>query len=72
MIKTETENGLVHTWSDSGYYIHGGYPEADYPDAYDPQDENRTYTETATKIPATEATTADYEAALKKLGVINS
>ena len=36
----------VRAYSDKGVYIHGGYPEADYPDAIDPISEGRTYTET--------------------------
>ena len=46
MIKTETKGNLVRTWSDSGMKIHGGFPEADYDEAYDPIDSGRTYTET--------------------------
>lgn len=50
MIKTETLtiNGrqFTKTYSDSGFYIHGGVPEADYSEAIDPADAGRTYTET--------------------------
>ena len=46
MIKTETLGNLVHTWSDNGVMIHGGFPEADYIDAYDPLDSGRIYVET--------------------------
>lgn len=50
MIQTETVtiNGrrFVRTWSDAGMMIHGGSPEADYSEAYDPAEFNRTYTET--------------------------
>lgn len=46
MIKTEIVNNLIHTWSDSGFKIHGGVPEADYDEAYDPVELGRTYTET--------------------------
>lgn len=46
MIKTETVNNLVHTWSDLNVKIRGGYPEGDYDEAYDPIDSGRTYTET--------------------------
>lgn len=46
MIKTETVNNLIHTWSDLGMKIHGGYPEGDYDEAYDPIDSGRTYIET--------------------------
>lgn len=54
MIKTETVNNLVHTWSDLNVKIHGGFPEADYDEAYDPIDSGRTYVET--DIPVEEAT----------------
>ena len=50
MIRTEnvTINGVIytHTWSDSNVYIHGGSPEADYDEAYDPVGMQRTYVET--------------------------
>lgn len=47
MIKTETlENGYILTYSDEGFYIHGGFPEGDYVQAIDPPGVNRTYTET--------------------------
>lgn len=47
MIKTETlENGYIKTYSDAGFYIHGGFPEGDYVQAIDPPEFNRIYTET--------------------------
>lgn len=47
MIVTENlENGLVRTYSDAGFYIHGGFPEGDYEEAVDPAEAGRTYTET--------------------------
>lgn len=47
MIKTETlENGSIKTYSDEGFYIHGGSPDGDYVQAIDPPGVNRTYTET--------------------------
>lgn len=47
MIKTELlENGLIRTYSDAGFMIHGGSPEGDYEEAVDPVSEERTYTET--------------------------
>lgn len=50
MIRTETlEIGgrqFVRTWSDAGMLIHGGMPEADYSEAYDPAEFGRIYTET--------------------------
>ena len=54
MIKVEIKDGFVHTWSDKGMKIHGGFPEADYDEAYDPIDSGRTYTET--DIPIDDAT----------------
>lgn len=55
MIKTETVNNLIHTWSDLGMKIHGGFPEGDYDEAYDPIDLGRTYTETDIPIDSDEA-----------------
>ena len=47
MIKTETlGNGYIKTYSDEGFYIHGGFPEGDYVQAIDPPGVNRTYIET--------------------------
>ena len=54
MIKTETltigGKQFIRTYSDSGYMIHGGSPEADYSEALDPAELGRTYTETTTPI----------------------
>ena len=57
MIRTEIKDNLIHTWSDLGVKIHGGMPEADYDEAYDPIDSGRTYTET--NIPIEEDATAE-------------
>ena len=46
MIKTEIRGNFIYTYSDLGMKIHGGMPEADYDEAYDPIDSGRTYTET--------------------------
>lgn len=50
MIKTETvtigEKQFIRTYSDKGMMIHGGSPEGDYSEAYDPAEFNRTYIET--------------------------
>lgn len=46
MIKTEIKDNIIHTWSDLGMKIHGGFPEADYDEAYDPVDMHREYVET--------------------------
>lgn len=56
MIKTEIIGNLVRTYSDLGMKIHGGNPEADYDEAYDPIDSGRTYTETNIPIETDEAT----------------
>lgn len=56
MIRTETINNIVHTWSDLGVKIHGGMPEADYAEAYDPVGSGRTYTETNIPIDQDEPT----------------
>ena len=55
MIKTETKDNIIHTWSDIGMKIHGGMPESDYDEAYDPIDMGRTYTETDIPIDETSA-----------------
>ena len=64
MLKTEnlTINGkeFVRTYSDAGFYIHGGSPEGDYLEAIDPADLNRTYTET--DIPIEEEPTVEEKA----------
>ena len=71
MIVTEIQGNLVHTYSDAGVMIHGGNPEADYTDAWDPVDAGRIYTETDIPVPGADepAETEDYEAALNQLGV---
>ena len=57
MIITEIKDNLIHTYSDAGFKIHGGFPEADYDDAYDPIELGRTYVET--DIPIESETTAE-------------
>lgn len=57
MIKTEINGIIVRTWSDIGMKIHGGMPEADYDEAYDPIKLGRTYTET--DIPIESEATAE-------------
>lgn len=46
IVKEKLENGLIRTYSDQGFYIHGGFPEGNYVEAIDPADSQRTYTET--------------------------
>lgn len=59
MIKTEnlTVGGasFIRSYSDSGLMIHGGFPEADYSEAIDPAEFNRTYTETDIPIESDES-----------------
>lgn len=61
MIKTEhitiSGHDFVRSYSDSGFYIHGGMPEGDYAEAIDPAELGRTYTET--NIPIEDDTTAE-------------
>lgn len=40
------ERDFIRTYSDAGFYIHGGSPEGDYSEATDPAEFNRSYTET--------------------------
>ena len=46
----------VRTHSDKNVMIHGGYPEADYSEAVDPEELGRIYTET--NIPIDDETEA--------------
>ena len=57
MIKTETIGNFIRTYSDRGMKIHGGSPEGDYDEAFDPIGTGRTYTET--NIPIEDETTAE-------------
>ena len=52
---TEGRMTLIHTYSDRGVKIHGGFPEGDYDEAVDPAEFGRTYTETNIPIEETEA-----------------
>lgn len=68
MIKTETvtigEKQFIRTYSDRGMKIHGGFPEADYDEAFDPAELGRTYTETDIPI---DADPEDAEALIARL-----
>ena len=69
MIIKETINGLIHTYSDTGMKIHGGFPQGDYDEAYDPID--REYIETNIPITIEEGTDEDYAIAGRiMMGVI--
>lgn len=46
MIKTETKDGLVRTYSDAGMKIKQDGTDIIYDEAIDPADMHRTYTET--------------------------
>ncbi len=46
IIQENLENGIIRTYSNAGFKVHGGMPEADYDVAYDPEDAHREYTET--------------------------
>ena len=67
MIKTEIRGDFIYTYSDIGMKIHGGFPEADYDEAYDPIGSGRTYTEV--KDPDQNATEENFRRALENLGV---
>lgn len=71
VIKEDIGNGMTKSYSDSGFYIHGGVPESDYIEAFDPKDSVREYTETDIPIisPDEEAQIEDYKEALRELGV---
>ena len=46
IIQEQISEDLIRTYSDKNVYIHGGFPEGDYPEAIDPITMNRTYVET--------------------------
>lgn len=53
------ERDFIRTYSDSGMKVHGGSPESDYDEAYDPAEFSRTYTETDIPVESDETTLAD-------------
>ena len=53
---------LVRTYSDRVMMIHGGFPEGDYEESIDPEDANRTWTETDIPIPKDTTELTDTEA----------
>ena len=67
IVTEKIDDKFVKTYSDAGYYIHGGQPEADYTEAVDPISSGRTYTETNVKIPTEDPTEEDYALAGKIL-----
>ena len=56
IIQEQIDENIVRTYSDRNVMIHGGFPEADYTEAYDPISLGRTYTETDIPIPSEEIT----------------
>lgn len=60
MIVRELKNNMYHTYSDAGFYIHGGMPEGNYADAWDPAE--REYTETDIPIETDEEPTIEEKA----------
>ncbi len=66
---------FVRTWSDANRYVVGGVPEGPYTEANDPAELGRTYAEgepipeDARAVDPDDASAADYEAALARLGV---
>ena len=79
IVQESISETLTKTYSDAGFYIHGGNPEGDYAEAIDPTEliegGERVYTETDIPIPTDdetdpeEATVADYQNALTEMGV---
>lgn len=69
VIYENLQDNLVKSYSDAGFYIHGGSPESEYAEAIDPKSSNRKYVETDKKIPEKEATIEDYQEKLRELGV---
>lgn len=50
IIQENLGNGIIRTYSNAGFKVHGGMPEADYDVAYDPEDAHREYTETSIPV----------------------
>lgn len=46
IVQQHLDDGLVCTYSNAGFKVHGGFPEGDYDIVYDPEDANRQYVET--------------------------
>ena len=70
MIITEhfTINGreFIRTYSDAGRYVIGGVPEGQYPEAVDPANLGRTYTEGEMSPPEEQPDRAEEEEALTR------
>jgi len=50
IIQENLGNGIIRTYSNAGFKVHGGMPEADYDVAYDPEDAHREYIETTIPV----------------------
>lgn len=46
LVREKLEGGFIRTYSDQHFYIKGGYPEALYSEAIDPEGAEREYIET--------------------------
>lgn len=53
------KGGMIRTYSDAGFMIYGGSPVGYYQDAIDPEEANRTYTETDKPIEEVEDVPSD-------------
>lgn len=76
IVQENLGNGIVRTYSNAGFKIHGGKPEYDYDVAYDPEDANRTYVETnipvetdPTRVPTKDLSRVKLYREFKKLGI---
>ena len=54
IIQEQIGENMIRTYSDRNVMIHGGFPEGDYTEAYDPISMGRAYTETDIPIPPEE------------------
>ncbi len=52
IVQENLGNGIVRTYSNAGFKVHGGYPEGDYNVVYDPEDSGREYMETDIPVDA--------------------
>lgn len=76
IVQENLGNGIVRTYSNAGFKIHGGKPEYDYDVAYDPEEANRTYVETnipvetdPTRVPTKDLSRVKLYREFKKLGI---
>lgn len=46
IVQENLGNGIIRTYSNAGFKVHGGLPVGDYDISYDPEDANREFTET--------------------------